>query len=190
MSRHLLLTGFGSFPNNPINPTLDIIHDLNDKKINNFLCSGIEIPVSYNLLKKQLPSLYKSNNWDAIIHLGLAAERDTISIEKVALNLIDSHTPDNDGKSFLETEIIKNQNCLYSTLPLQDINTKLLEQNISSEISYSAGVYVCNFTMYQCLHYLKQNGLSIPAGFIHIPSIESMNLETAINGTKIIINSL
>jgi pyroglutamyl-peptidase len=51
-----------------------------------------------------------------------------------------------------------------SRLPLRAIQAALLERGIPARLSYTAGTYLCNATMYLLL------GLTdVPAGFIHVP---------------------
>ena len=39
------------------------------------------------------------------------------------------------------------------------------------EISYTAGTYVCNHVFYEGQRISRELGLSIPAGFVHVPAI-------------------
>ena len=41
-------------------------------------------------------------------------------------------------------------------------------------LSNTAGTYLCNQTMYTTRHLLDRRGLSIPAGFIHLPPSAAM----------------
>lgn len=191
MSKKLLLTGFGPFGSNTSNPTTDIVKELEGLVVNEFNIISKELPVSYQKLDKLLPEIYQSDTWDAIIHLGLASDQKKITPEKVALNLIDSKNPDNDGECFLDKKIIETGDSLYSTLPVRKMVKSLAAEKIPAEISYSAGVYVCNYTMYHCLHYIQKNNFQIPAGFIHVPQISTETpISMLIKGIKLCISAI
>jgi pyroglutamyl-peptidase len=62
----------------------------------------------------------------------------------------------------------------------------------------SAGTYLCNQVIYSLLHYLKEQDLKVPAGFIHLPALPeqaaqmkgsapSMSLETMTRGVRLAI---
>ena len=54
-------------------------------------------------------------------------------------------------------------------LPVEKMYSALNAEGILSEISDSAGTFVCNSLMYGMLHHLCETGRNIPAGFIHLP---------------------
>ena len=43
------------------------------------------------------------------------------------------------------------------------------EGGVPAKLSYHAGTFLCNHIMYQVLHHVATEGLSILAGFIHVP---------------------
>ncbi|MBG0771550.1 MAG: hypothetical protein H0S82_07555, partial [Anaerolineaceae bacterium] len=46
----------------------------------------------------------------------------------------------------------------------------LQANNIPTELSLTAGAYLCNQVFYTLMHHLNTQGLVIPAGFIHLPA--------------------
>jgi pyroglutamyl-peptidase len=62
----------------------------------------------------------------------------------------------------------------FSTLPLRAILAALNAEGIPATISNTAGTYLCNDISYTTLHALARRGLTIPAGFIHLPLLPSM----------------
>ena len=45
-----------------------------------------------------------------------------------------------------------------------------IEDNDGDQISYTAGTYVCNHVFYEGQRISRELGLSIPAGFVHVPA--------------------
>ncbi|RLG42640.1 MAG: pyroglutamyl-peptidase I, partial [Thermoproteota archaeon] len=107
---------------------------------------------------------------DIIINTGLAASRLVISIERVAVNIIDARTPDNDGLRPIDEPIDPEGPFAYpSTLPTRRILERLKSSGIPARLSYSAGTYLCNFVMYLSLRTVDKMGMRTLAGFIHVP---------------------
>jgi len=173
----ILITGFGTFLDNEENPTNEVIKLLPSSIYGNEIIK-VELPVVFDECFDMLLPIIKSENPDVIINLGLAGGRKSISIERVAINISDSKFKDNKGNA-PQDEIIKleGRNAYFSTLPIRDIVEKIKDKNTPVSISNSAGTYVCNNLMYHVLHYVEANGLSIRAGFIHVPYMSEQDIK-------------
>lgn len=166
----LLLTGFEPFLNFPINPTEDIVKELDGKTIGKFKIIGKILPVDFESAGDLLIKFYEEINPNAVVSLGLAGGRFKISPERIAINCNDGPA-DNKGKKFNGKKIDEEgPDGLFSTLPVQAIVDTLNENSIPAEVSNTAGTYLCNNVMYKMLNDLKKKQKSIPSGFIHIPS--------------------
>jgi pyroglutamyl-peptidase len=166
-----LLTGFEAFLDHPINPTEEVVKELNEMNLGEFRVVGRILPVVFGEAGKQIVQWIEEHKPDAIISLGLAAGRTKITPERVAINC-DDGAVDNSGVRLQDALIEQDGDVAYfSTLPIRKMVNTLQKHNLPAEISNSAGTYVCNHVMYKTLHYLnEQNKLHIPAGFIHIPA--------------------
>lgn len=165
-----LITGFEPFGGELINPSYEAIKLIDQRKTDCEL-HILELPVvfydSSRIIIKKIHEILP----DIIIMVGQAGGRKEISIERVAINLDDTHVPDNNGVSPLDDPIaVFGPNAYFSTLPCKHIVDALKEHHIPSGLSYSAGTYVCNHLFYSVMHEINQNHLlSIKAGFIHVP---------------------
>lgn len=166
-----LLTGFEAFLDHPINPTEEVVKELNEKILGEYKVVGRILPVVFGEAGKQIIQWIEELQPDAIISLGLAAGRTKITPERVAINC-DDGAVDNSGVHLQDALIEQDGNVAYlSTLPIRKMVNTMQKQHLPSQISNSAGTYVCNHVMYKTLHYLNIQGkLHIPAGFIHIPA--------------------
>ncbi len=109
------------------------------------------------------------------MHLGLAAERAQIALERVALNVMDYSTPDNEDYQPVDEPCVPGGPAAYfSTLPLREIVSALHHEAIPAYLSNTAGTYVCNYTMYSTLHAIHARALGTRAGLIHLPLLPSM----------------
>ncbi len=132
---------------------------------------GVELPVIFgeagNMLMKKIDEVKPI----AIISSGVAAGRPEISVERVAINVMDTNkTPDNTGVKPKDEPITKNGPAAYfTTLPFRAIAKDLAKAGIPAVVSNTAGTHLCNYAMYVGRHYVETNDLRIPSGFIHVP---------------------
>ena len=109
---------------------------------------------------------------DAVVCIGQAAGRAAITPERTAVNLRDARIPDNTGCRPVSLPVIPDGPASFeTTLPVNRIVESISALRIPARISDSAGTYVCNDLMYGLLCGLQRRGLSIPAGFIHVPCL-------------------
>lgn len=160
----ILISGFEKFGPHSINSSEVMVKLLaSEPDIKTVL-----LPVTFEDAFQKLNDEIQKHQPEVVVALGLAAYRDKISLEKVAINLIDCEIPENAGIFHRDTPIIKDApNAYFSTLPLTEM--LLSSRAFPTEISYSAGAYVCNYLMYQLLHSLEGSG--IKTGFIHLPEL-------------------
>ena len=114
------------------------------------------------LLRKHHPAL--------VIALGQAGGRDGISLERVAVNLIDARIPDNAGEQPIDVRIVENAtNAYFSTLPVKTMLSALRAAQIPASLSQTAGAFVCNHVFYGLMHRLSRARRKVRGGFIHVP---------------------
>ncbi len=199
--KKLLITGFDAFNLDSHNPSSLAIMQLKDQ------IGGIKVikkvlPTKFKVANKMLDKYLKEYNPDYVICVGQAAGRSKISLERVGLNLMDATIFDN--AKYMPKDIIihKDGDLAYlSNLPLKEYLYALKDKGISSEISYSAGTFVCNSVLYHLLYLINKKQAKIQAGFIHIPLIKiqtsetnkhlpTMDLEKIVKALNIVIKNL
>ena len=169
--KKILLTGFGPFHTHTTNPTGKIAELLDGTLIDGWEVKGRILPVVFEDVYSVLKTFVRESNPDAIIMTGLAWNREVVSLERVAINHLDSVRKDNNGQEVHDQKVsINGENAYFSTLPIREMKQTLEKLHIPCEISNSAGTYVCNQIMYLCLEYCQENNLEIPTGFIHLPA--------------------
>jgi pyroglutamyl-peptidase len=180
----LLLTGFVPFLNFTINPTEQIVTELDQQVIGHYKVQSRVLPVDFNQSADQLLQHINEIQPDAVISLGLAAGRAHITPERIAINCKDAGgAPDNEGNIYQDEPINQSGPAGYfSTLPIRVVVNHLTENNYPAKVSNTAGTYLCNNVMYAALHHLTtRNQPDVQAGFIHIPA--SHELATQLNNT-------
>ena len=175
MANTLLLTYFGPFPGVPVNPTVELaegaVRALNTARPDLRVVAR-ELPVSYDGSSAALRAALQEVQPDALISLGVAVGRDVVSLEQVAINLDSAGIEDNDGDRRCDEPIVPDgREAYFSSLPVRASFERLRAAGEPVEISYTAGTYVCNHVFYEGQRISRELGLSIPAGFVHVPAI-------------------
>ncbi|AHF81247.1 pyroglutamyl-peptidase I [Thermococcus paralvinellae] len=173
----VLVTGFEPFGGEKVNPSWEAVKMLPDV-IGNAEIVKYQLPVSFKKVRELLPDIISKEKPEVIILTGQAGGRVNITVERVAINVMDSTKEDNDGYKPEDEPIFEDAPVAYfSTLPIKRIIKALRENRIPAMVSNTAGTYVCNTAMFTALHYVAINKLNAKAGFIHVPYIPEQVLE-------------
>lgn len=175
----ILVSGFEPFGEMSINPTQEIVEKISEIPFNGAQIKSVLLPVNYDECAEQIIKYIIEEKPDVVISCGLYAGRTAITPERIGINMKDimaeDPTPDNKGNKPLDEQIdSEGPDGLFSTLPNRKIVNNLLEENIPSFISNTAGTYICNNTLYGVLNYVQKNNLNIKVGFIHFPASSEM----------------
>lgn len=175
--KKLLLTGFEPFLEFPFNPSQVIAEELDGEQIGNHQVAGRILPVEFAKSSAALLDIFYHEKPDVVISLGLAAGRDRITPERVAINCNDGPR-DNQGVVLTDQYIIEEGETAYlSLLPIRKMVNTLNKHNYPAEISNSAGTYLCNNVMYKMLHEINTKQLNVKSGFIHIPASHELAIK-------------
>ena len=154
------------------------------------------IPVNHRGAIAQLHATIEEYSPVAILGLGQAGGRPALSLERVAINLVDQHRRDGGGTGHRsEKPVVKGgPDAYFSRLPLASLLGALKRKRIPASYSLTAGAFICNTLMYAALHEMRQIR-STPVGFIHLPyatdqaarhpSAPTMSLSTMERGIEI-----
>lgn len=190
-SQIILITGFGPFGNNEINPSQLIVETLNGTIIDGANIIGIILPVNFTTSIEVLTNEIDLINPDFVLCFGLDVNSCSFQLEKIGLNL--KRDPYED-KLFYIRKIDPNGPLFrISSLPTFTISKEIRKAGIFARQSIYAGIYVCNTVLYSVLGYISKNNLDIKAGFIHVPNLTSedpkgMDLDTMLKASRIAIN--
>ena len=167
----VLVTGFGSFPGVPANPTEELVQasaaraqTLSEAELHYAL-----LPVEYQALPARLAAIGREFTPDVALHYGVSRSATAVTLERTARNLCCTVKPDNARYVPAAAIIHEGAETLPSSLPLEAMADALKRCGLPACVSDDAGDYLCNY-----LFYLSRSG-QIPsfapgyAGFIHVP---------------------
>ena len=172
----VLITGFEPFGEEKINPSWEAVKML-PEEIEGARIVKKQLPVSFKRVRRLLPELMDDTKPDLVLLTGQAGGRFNITVERVAINVMDSVKGDNDGYAPEDELIFNGPAAYFATIPIRRIVKTLREEKIPATISNSAGTYVCNTAMYTALHHISSQRLKAKAGFIHVPYIPEQVLD-------------
>jgi pyroglutamyl-peptidase len=102
--------------------------------------------------------------FDYAIHLGQAPGSGCIRLESVAINAASGSAG---GSS---TKIAADGPAAYNcSFPLEQWSKKLRGQGVPAMVTFHAGTYLCNATMYLTHHLAAQHRWPLKCAFIHLP---------------------
>lgn len=197
MSKKVLVTGFQPFLDFKTNPSQLIAEELDGSTLDDLTFVGRVLPVTYDEIEDVLLEAIESTQPDLIIGTGLAAGRTKLSLEKIAANYKYSTVPDNNGNRGSGERIDENMpDGIFSRLDIEDLVKVLNGKNIPTQISMTAGAYICNYAMFVIIR--ESQRLGTRGGFVHLPAdttlsssmptkaYPSMEIETMAKGIRTI----
>ena len=164
----ILLTGFEPFGGDLHNPSAAIAQALESEGV------AVRIlPVDGSKIEFALVQAILETKPKVILMLGLARGKTRFALEKVALNWLEYRIPDNAGQIQYGKPILEDApDALFSGLPLESIIETLKANRVPSELSFSAGAFLCN----QAFYLARVLYPDVPSGFVHLPSDETLAL--------------
>jgi pyroglutamyl-peptidase len=191
--KKLLITGFDPFGAATENPSWMAVQALPDR-IGAYCLRKLGIPTVFGEAAQHVLAEAASYKPDVILCVGLAAGRDAVTPERIAVNIRDARIPDNAGNQPRGEFVASDGPAAYfSTVPVMQMAQAIRDREIPATVSNSAGAYVCNDTLYTLLH--AYAGTATRVGFIHVPNTPdigspSLPLETIVAALVAAIENL
>ncbi len=139
-----------------------------------------------------------SANYDVAIHLGQAPGTSCLRLESIGINV--RGKPNEPAEQF--PCLVDDGPVAYRTkLHLEDWIPRLRSAGIPAQVSYHAGEYLCNATLYLSHYFAEEKGLKTRSLFVHLPldvtqtaaerhEMPSLPSVTAATGLRLIIEML
>jgi pyroglutamyl-peptidase len=198
--KKVLVTGFEPFAGESDNPSREIARALHGKSIAGRRIVGAVLPTEFARSLSALEALLKKHKPELVLAVGQAGGRAEISLERVAINLIDARIADNAGEQPVDKPVVRNApDAYFSTLPLKAMLRRLQDAKIPAALSQTAGTFVCNQVFFGLAHRLAKRAKRTRGGFVHVPFLPqqaarygdapSMELATMIAAIRLCIET-
>lgn len=171
----VLVTGFEPFGGDDVNPSAMLAEALAAARIEGATVAADIMPCAFAPLGAALERALARHDPDLVVAFGLATGRAAISLERVAINLIDARIPDTEGSQPIDLPVVPGgPDAYFTTLPIKAAFEALRAAGIPAEVSQTAGTYACNALFYRLRHAIEMQGLHCRAGFVHLPCLPEM----------------
>jgi len=171
MKDRILVTGFEPFGGDRLNPSREVARQLDGRRVAGHVIVGRCLPCTFGAAPATLEALLDEVQPGVVIALGLGGRRSAVSIERIAVNLIDARIADNAGEQPIDVPVVDGAPAAYfASLPVKAMHAGLREAGIASEVSHSAGTFVCNQVFFALMHRLRA-WPQAKGGFIHLPPL-------------------
>lgn len=136
--------------------------------------------------------------FDAVIHTGQAPGSTAVKLETLAINF--AGRVENGGDE-LQSILEKSPLAYQTEMPVGNWVNLLRQNSIPATISYHAGTFLCNATMFLSLHHGQQMRHGGKVGFMHLPlttnqaasgltSMPSLPVEVLASAIRIVLDDL
>jgi len=167
----VLLTGFEPFDGAADNPSARLVMALAAEAppVGVRLAATV-LPVRYRDAGAALHEAVRRHRPDMVIATGLAGGRPEISVERVAINIDDARTADNEGIKRVDTPVVSGGPAAYfATLPIKAVVGAIRAAGVPAQVSQSAGTFLCNHIFYRASHLATTDFPGMRVGFLHLP---------------------
>jgi pyroglutamyl-peptidase len=165
----VLVTAFDPFDTDKVNPAFEAVKLL-PAEIAGAAITTLEVPTVFAKGAAIMEAKMREINPDLVICVGQAGGRAHVTLERVAINLIEARVKDNAGNQPFDAAIKEDgENAYFTNLPLKAMVANMHAKGLPGSISYTAGTFVCNEIMYQLLYLIEKEFTNVRGGFIHVP---------------------
>lgn len=186
--KKLLITGFDPFGGSDSNPSELAVQLLPDV-LGDFEIRKCIVPTVFGAATRIALKAADSFCPDVILCIGVAAGRDAVTPERVAINLQDARIPDNAGRQPTDAPVVPGAPAAYfATVPLKKMVAAIQEQGLPARISNTAGTFVCNDLFYGLAHHYA--GTPVKIGFIHVPATDVLSVRSIAEALAAAISAL
>lgn len=177
----ILVTGFEAFGTHTANPSEGLAKAVGGRRFGAARVRSAVLPVHHADAAPHVLALIAETDPVAVVHLGLAAGRARVALERGAVNVMDYAEPDNAGyRAAGEPCVPGGPAAYFATLPLAVILDALTAEGVPAYLSNTAGTYLCNQTLYGTLHAVRERPRPPKVGFIHFPLLPAMVAATGL----------
>lgn len=167
----LLLTGFDPFGGSALNPSWLAARALHGQRIAGHTVVAAQLPTAFGTAQARLQALLTEHRPALVLCLGQAGGRGALSVERIAINLVDARIPDNQGEQPVDAPVVPAGPAAYfATLPVKALHRAAQRAGLPCEVSQTAGTFVCNAVFYGLMHQLATGAAPLTrGGFVHVP---------------------
>lgn len=170
MKARILLTGFRPFGPHAANPSEQVVERIAARPPDGVSVESLVLPVEYRTAFAPVRAALDAGRIDAVLHLGLAANRPDLQVERFALNWRGGPQADESGER-LDGEPVDPAGpaARIATVPVEGLAAAIRAAGLPCTASSHAGTFLCNQVLYQTLAHADRRAARVRAAFVHLP---------------------
>lgn len=174
----ILLTGFEPWGEHASNPAQALAERFDERSYGSLRVMGRVLPVALAPARALLCDLLQAAAPAAILHLGLAAGRRAVTVERWAHNWAEFAEPDTSGEQPRRAALHAAAPWVRPvTLDVERAVAAIQAVGVPANASASAGSYLCNAVLYASLGWAAARRFRGPLGFVHLPGEATLPLD-------------
>ena len=203
MARRDLIAGFEPYGGDKVNPSEMVARGLEGRTLAGRPLAVRIIPVETRNVRERFERALVEDNPDIVIALSQMGGRNALSMERVAVNVLDFEFPDNVGVMRKGDVVSRGgADARISNLPFDRVLEAWASSGVPGYVSNSAGTFIGNQALYEILGLTEQAVPPVIAGLVHLPylpaqaiaagaeSNPSMSLDLMNKGIEIMIETI
>jgi len=171
----ILVTGFGSFPGAPVNPTvalLDRIKRARRPALADLRIATHVFATRYATVDRELPALIAREAPDAIVMFGVATKAKRLRLELIARNRASELLPDAGGAKPAMAAITHGApSWRAGRFSVHRLLAAARSAGVRPILSRNAGAYLCNYAYWRALEAAARADGPRVVAFVHIPPL-------------------
>ncbi|XVJ71698.1 MAG: pyroglutamyl-peptidase I [Rhizobacter sp.] len=179
----MLVTGFEPFGGEETNSSELVAEALHGQVIGGLTVVSVVLPCVFATAPGVLQEALEQWQPRLVLALGQAAGRNELSLERVAINVMDAPIEDNEGQQPTDVPVVVDgPPAHFTTLPVKAMVDAMRNAGLPAGLSNSAGTFVCNQVFYCLQHQLASIQSRVPSGFMHLPMLSAQAAQLSANG--------
>ena len=170
MAKRVLIIGFEPYGGDKINPSEMVARSLEGRLISGRPLSVRVLPAETRTLRERLEQALLEEDPDIVVGMALYGGRAALSMERVAVNILDFEHPDNVGV-MRKGDVVNRggPDAQLSNLPFEKIIEAWHANGVPGYVSNSAGTFLGNQLLYELLGLTANSAPPVIAGLVHLP---------------------
>jgi pyroglutamyl-peptidase len=170
VARHILIAGFEPFAGDKINPSEMVARSFEGALLSGRPVVSRVVPVETRNIRERFEQALLTDQPDIVILLSQLGSRTALSLERVAVNVLDFETPDNVGVMRKGDVVARGgPEARISNLPFERIVEAWTAAGVPGYVSNSAGTFIGNQALYEMMALTEHAVPPAIVGLVHLP---------------------
>jgi pyroglutamyl-peptidase len=184
VAKRILIAGFEPFGGDKVSPSEMVARSLEGALLSGRSVVSRVVPVETRNVRERFEQFLSADDPDLVILLSQFGGRTSLSVERVAVNVLDFEYPDNVGVMRKGDVISRGgAEARISNLPLEKIVEAWHGAGIPGYVSNSAGTFIGNQALYDMLSLTEMASPPVLVGLVHLPYLPAQAIAAGSDST-------